>query len=173
MWVPGVPQAKGRPRFRVFNGRVHTYTPKTTQVYEQLIAEQVRKTYPDFKTFHGPVELDIAFHMRVPKSLESRFRYHDALTCPRFPDGPQRVGSPAMLDELWSPCRLCKPSAVIFWSPLFHVSKPDLDNLEKSVMDGLQLSEAIRDDSQVIRKLSQKVYSPTPGVQFTMNMDAG
>lgn len=171
VWVPGAPQPKGRPRFRVFNGHVQTYTPKTTQSYEQLVAERIRAEYPDFRTYNGPVELHIEFHMPVPKSLESRFRYHADLTCPRFKGEQHAVGSPAMLDAaLWKPCRMCKPEAVVFWSPQWHTKKPDLDNLEKSIMDGLQRSEVISDDSQVVVKSSAKAYSANPGVMLSMSI---
>lgn len=170
VWVPGHPQPKGRPRFRVLNGHVQTYTPKTTQAYEQLVAEQVRKEYPDFRTYKGPVELRIEFRMPVPKSLESKFRYHADLSCPRFQGEPHRVGSPAMLDDMWKPCRSCKPGAVVWWTPVWHTKKPDIDNLEKSVMDGLQNSGVISDDSQVVVKSSQKTYSTEPGVMLEMSI---
>lgn len=169
MWIPGAPQAKGRPRFRVFNGHVSTYTPKTTQAYEQLVAECVRKEYPDFRVYKGPVELHIELRMPVPKSLESKFRYHSGFDCARFQGEPHAVGSPAMLDpDMWKPCRSCKPGAVIYWTPQFHTKKPDIDNLEKSVLDGLQNSGVISDDSQVVVKSSRKVYSAVPGVMLEM-----
>ncbi|NTV60600.1 MAG: RusA family crossover junction endodeoxyribonuclease [Chlorobiaceae bacterium] len=49
-------------------------------------------------------------------------------------------------------------------APHFHTSKPDLDNLEKFILDAL--NEVFwKDDAQVCRVAKQKVYTDqTPGV---------
>lgn len=171
VWIPGPPQAKGRPRFRVINGHVQTYTPKTTQAYEQLIAERIRAAYPDWRQYHGPVELELEFRMPVPKSLEPRFRYHANLLCPRVKEtlGGLRINHPSFLPgPMWKPCRTCKPENVAYWYAVDHLVKPDLDNLEKSLMDGLQKSEVIKDDSQVVKKSSVKAYAEDAGVFLFM-----
>jgi len=51
--VPGVPKVKERPRV-LKNGR--TYTPKSTALYEALIAEKYAGP-----VFTGPVRLDVVF----------------------------------------------------------------------------------------------------------------
>ena len=40
----------------------------------------------------------------------------------------------------------------------FKISKPDLDNLEKAVMDALTTAGVWCDDAQVVEKHSAKVY---------------
>lgn len=52
-----------------------------------------------------------------------------------------------------------KPAA-----PVWHIGKPDNDNLQKAVMDAItQLGGFWVDDSQVASVRSRKVYSSTPG----------
>ena len=46
-----------------------------------------------------------------------------------------------------------------------HTKKPDLDNLEKAVMDAAN-GVVVQDDSQVCWKMSSKRYSATPGVKM-------
>lgn len=46
-----------------------------------------------------------------------------------------------------------------------HTIKPDLDNLEKAVMDGLN-GIAWVDDAQVVKVIKAKHYSATPGVRI-------
>jgi len=46
--------------------------------------------------------------------------------------------------------------------PYWHTSKPDLDNLAKSVLDALVDVEAIQDDSQVAKLTLEKYYITPP-----------
>jgi crossover junction endodeoxyribonuclease RusA len=48
-------------------------------------------------------------------------------------------------------------------APLFHKSKPDIDKLQRAVLDALS-SIAFLDDRQVCSVYAQKMYSDTPGV---------
>lgn len=48
----------------------------------------------------------------------------------------------------------------------FPVARPDLDNLEKAVLDALR-QVLYHDDSQVVIKSSRKVYGQTEGVRVT------
>lgn len=50
--------------------------------------------------------------------------------------------------------------------PLFHIKKPDKDNLEKAVMDALTVLGAWKDDSQVCKTFSEKIYGETPGLNI-------
>lgn len=40
----------------------------------------------------------------------------------------------------------------------YHTKRPDLDNLEKSVIDGVQMASFFKDDSQIFQKSSEKRY---------------
>jgi Holliday junction resolvase RusA-like endonuclease len=48
-----------------------------------------------------------------------------------------------------------------------HTKRPDLDNLEKLVLDALN-GVAYADDSQVWSKSSRKEYGETPGIEITI-----
>ena len=45
-----------------------------------------------------------------------------------------------------------------------HVSKPDLDNVQKAILDGMN-GIVFEDDSQVIDSRARKAYGPEPGVK--------
>lgn len=50
----------------------------------------------------------------------------------------------------------------------FKISKPDIDNLEKAVMDGLTQSGIWIDDAQVVEKHSAKIWGDTQGTCITI-----
>lgn len=52
-----------------------------------------------------------------------------------------------------------------------HITKPDLDNLAKAVMDSLTTARAWVDDSQVWSLTLTKAYSDDPGVLITMTTE--
>lgn len=58
----------------------------------------------------------------------------------------------------WSKRGGLKPSA-----PLDHEQKPDLDNLEKAIMDELTQQGFLRDDSRIVSKGTEKFWSDEPG----------
>ncbi len=63
------PEPKGRPRFTTFGGRVHTYTPKKTELYEHKIAEQYKRSTQNYKFEKGdPINVSLVFGMPIPKS---------------------------------------------------------------------------------------------------------
>lgn len=49
-----------------------------------------------------------------------------------------------------------------------HIKKPDIDNLCKSILDGLN-KVAFKDDSQIVSLVANKYYSDTPRVEITIN----
>tara|TARA_R110001583_G_scaffold126001_3_gene277610 strand:- start:1158 stop:1532 length:375 start_codon:yes stop_codon:yes gene_type:complete len=55
---------------------------------------------------------------------------------------------------------------------LWHGSKPDIDNVVKSVADSLVMAGVIRDDTQVVEIHARKVYaskSEGPGVEVRLS----
>lgn len=57
-------------------------------------------------------------------------------------------------------------------APEEHLQKPDLDNLEKLIMDCLKRVQFYRDDSQVNKKKERKVWTEnTPGVWIEVEGD--
>jgi len=64
--VPGLPRGKGRPRFSR-NG--HTYTPKDTILYENLVA-----TSYDGGKLEGDLSAKIVCYFPIPKSISKKKR---------------------------------------------------------------------------------------------------
>lgn len=52
----------------------------------------------------------------------------------------------------------------------YHYIRPDIDNLEKKLLDEIVLSDKIlMDDSQISIVSSQKIYSENPRTEFIVN----
>ena len=52
-------------------------------------------------------------------------------------------------------------------SPVFHISKPDCDNLSKAVLDAMTDAGVIKDDSIVVNHIIYKKYATSePGVKI-------
>jgi len=105
--IKGIPKVKQRPRFATRNGKVLTYTPKTTATFENLVRLQAEKEF--IHPLNGAIRLAIRFHL------------------PR----PQRM--------IWK----TKPMP-----ETYSDKRPDIDNLAKSVIDGLT-GIAFKDDGQI------------------------
>lgn len=54
-------------------------------------------------------------------------------------------------------------------APAMHTSKPDLDNLDKAVLDALTTLRMWRDDSQVVATRMIKAYAEEPGAEITIS----
>jgi len=52
----------------------------------------------------------------------------------------------------------------------FHYKKPDLDNLIKSLCDGLESSEVVYNDSCFVQLDCVKQYSPNPKIMFQIQI---
>lgn len=71
--IPGVPVAKGRPRFRKLGSFVQTYTPAKTRNAEKEIVNCFKQQVIDFKMpENGPISLCIMFYMPIPKGTSKK-----------------------------------------------------------------------------------------------------
>ena len=123
--IPGVPVAKGRPRFTRTG---HTYTPNKTAAYERLVSDCAKAAMGSNKdALVGGLAMMLAVYMPIPKSW-AKARREDAL-----------AGS------------------------LLPVSKPDLDNVAKSISDALN-GLCYFDYSQLVDLFVSKRYSAYPRV---------
>lgn len=73
--VEGEPQSKGRPRFSVVNGRVHTRTPDSTVIYENLVKLSYREACnePMYEK-DVPLVVKITAFYGIPKSVSNKKR---------------------------------------------------------------------------------------------------
>ena len=124
--IKGIPKVKQRPRFAMRNGKVLTYTPKTTASFENLVKLKAEKefTHP----LENAVRLAIRFYMPRPKRL---------------------IWKTKMMPEIHSDKR------------------PDIDNLAKAVIDGLN-GIAFNDDAQIADLHVTKKYHSGDGQSKTI-----
>lgn len=72
--VPGLPIAKGRPRFTTRGKFAVAYTPQKTKDAEKSIADYAKYFMGFAKPLHGPLALDLIFYMPIPKSVSKTNR---------------------------------------------------------------------------------------------------
>lgn len=133
--IPIEPIGKQRPRACVVGGHARVYTPSKTSNYEYQIRKAFQDKYPNHDPIKTNVRLVLSFLFPYPKSAY-------------WPINKKHNGE---LREEW----LSKPMT----------SKPDLDNIEKAVMDALN-KVAWLDDSQITYKTSCKAYDEKPSVKI-------
>ncbi|PRH46373.1 RusA family crossover junction endodeoxyribonuclease [Burkholderia multivorans] len=66
--VPGAPIAKGRPKFARRGAHVTTYTPETTERYENLVKMAARAAMRSTAPYAGPIRLIVHIGLPIPAS---------------------------------------------------------------------------------------------------------
>lgn len=79
IFIPGPPQAKGRPKFAVRGGFARAYTPAKTRAYEELVAWHGKNAIQ--KPMEGPLCVEMIFGMPIPEST-SKKRATALVGCP-------------------------------------------------------------------------------------------
>ena len=125
MSICSIPVAKARPR-TVFNkGKIRTYTPKKTSVFENELRSLAFLAMREKQITSKPIALKVSFGIPIPNS--------------------------------WS--KIKKQKAINnFIRP---VTRPDIDNYLKCILDGLNNIVFI-DDSQVVEITASKTYMQLP-----------
>lgn len=72
--VPGVPVAKGRPRFVRRGAHVAAYTPSKTADYERLVGHRARYAMLGFACLTGAVGIELHAYLAIPKSWSKKKR---------------------------------------------------------------------------------------------------
>ena len=70
--VEGIPQGKGRPRFRGAGNFVQTYTDSKTKTYEQKIKDSASAAMGSARPLEGPVSVDLYIRVPCPASFSKR-----------------------------------------------------------------------------------------------------
>jgi Holliday junction resolvase RusA-like endonuclease len=143
--VPGAPVAQPRGRATRYGakGAVRIYNPpgrsRAWRALVSVLAREAKRRAPA-----GPA----AFPMQGPVGLVLRFNMPrpGCHFVARNPKRPLRTDAPELVDV-----------------------KPDLDNLEKAVLDALTDARVWRDDAQVARVTKEKLYTAgQPGLAVTV-----
>ena len=129
--VPGVPVAKGRPKFRKVGKFVQAYTPAKTHKAEKFIADCFKRQIETVPTEYEHIGMTCNFYMPFPKGT-SKKRQNE-----------------------WHEIK-------------FHVKRPDLDNLIKTICDALN-GIAFADDSAVTHMDVCKLYSKEPRTEVYLH----
>lgn len=134
--VPGIPVAKGRPRFRVVIPKdpkkksfVHTYTAKETVHYEEVIASYCQNEVYETESTLNPSWKPGMFPLDEPLILVA------TLTFVR----PKSRKKDALMDR-----------------------KPDISNVIKGLEDGMSNGGALKNDSRIVESHERKLYGPAP-----------
>lgn len=72
--IPGVPIAKGRPRFTTVSGFARSYTPAKTQRYEDLIRCEAANAMNGNAPLDEPLCMSITAYVQPPKSMSKKKR---------------------------------------------------------------------------------------------------
>lgn len=70
--VPGVPQGKGRPRFKRIGAHVSTYTPPKTVSYENLVKHYAFLIMAGRAPLKRPIALAVDIYMPIPASWSAK-----------------------------------------------------------------------------------------------------
>lgn len=145
--VNGEPHGKGRPRFAKRGNFVKTYTDKDTELYENRVMMCYKEALKecDFDDFD---ENELLFPKGKPISM--------IIKC-FFPLNKSDYGKKGL-----------NKSGREKLDQYFCTKKPDIDNIIKSIQDGLN-GVAYYDDSQIVDIEAVKVYTKKqPRVKITI-----
>ena len=126
--IEGEVVGKPRPRATTINGHAHIYTPSSGRAFEYKVATAFRRAYSNYEPSTKPVAVHIEVHYPL---LKGDYRKN----------GEPNGSGIRKLAGTELPAK-----------------KPDIDNVAKSILDGLN-KVAWVDDTQVVRLSVSKVYS--------------
>lgn len=132
--VFGAPMGKERPRASMIGGHARIYTPKKTQSYESRFAYAWSEKYSNEALTRAPIKVTVRAVFPLSKGDYKK-------------DGtPTKSGFRKLSGDE-------KPS-----------KRPDIDNICKAVLDGLN-GVAFADDSQITLLIATKEYGESPRVE--------
>ena len=136
--IPGPPVGAARPRVvRLKNGHSHTFMPDKSVSQEATILALARDAWRGRPPLDGLVRVQITAFVDRPKKL-----------VPRADGGAMtKATQEAILGSGYAPAAML-PAPV----------KPDLDNIEKLVWDGLVKAGVLLDDTRVVECSASRWY---------------
>lgn len=70
--IPGVPVAKGRPKFSNIHGFMRAYTPAKTRNYENMVTDLAIKEMKNKPPFECPVKVFVVAYMPIPQMSKKK-----------------------------------------------------------------------------------------------------
>ena len=109
--------------------------------WRKQVTDYIKENY-EGHYFDGAVRVEVTFYMKAPKNVSKK-------PSKRAKDKAKQLYSKYISRLLW------------------HVKKPDLDNLIKSLFDSISKSEIVWSDDAIVCDLrARKLYSPNPRIEI-------
>ena len=109
--------------------------------WRKQVTDYIKENY-DGHYFDGAVRVEVTFYMKAPQNVSKK-------PSERSKDKAKQLYSKYISERLW------------------HVKKPDLDNLIKSLFDSISKSEIVWSDDNIVCDLrARKLYSPNPRIEI-------
>lgn len=117
------------------------YEDSKMMKWRKQVTDYIKENY-DGRYFDGAVRVEVTFYMKAPQNVSKR--------------PSERAKHKAKQLYLKYISRL-----------LWHIKKPDLDNLIKSLFDSISKSEIVWSDDNIVCDLrARKLYSPNPRIEI-------
>ena len=109
--------------------------------WRKQVTDYIKENY-DGHYFDGAVRVEVTFYMKAPQNVSKK-------PSKRTKDKAKQLYLKYISGLLW------------------HVKKPDLDNLIKSLFDSISKSEIVWSDDNIVCDLrARKLYSPNPRIEI-------
>ena len=109
--------------------------------WRKQVTNYIKENY-DGRYFDGAARVEVTFYMKAPHSVSKK-------PSERAKDKAKQLYSKYISRLLW------------------HIKKPDLDNLIKSLFDSISKSEIVWSDDNIVCDLrARKLYSPNPRIEI-------
>ena len=109
--------------------------------WRKQVTDYIKENY-DGRYFDGAVRVEVTFYIKAPQNVSKK-------PSERANDKAKQLYSKYISRLLW------------------HVKKPDLDNLIKSLFDSISKSEIVWTDDNIVCDLrAKKLYSPNPRIEI-------
>ncbi|SCA90039.1 Phage Holliday junction resolvase [Streptococcus macedonicus] len=109
--------------------------------WRKQVTDYIKENY-DGRYFDGAIRVEVTFYMKAPQNVSKK-------PSERSKDKAKQLYSKYISERLW------------------HVKKPDSDNLIKSLFDSISKSEIVWSDDNIVCDLrARKLYSPNPRIEI-------
>lgn len=117
------------------------YEDSKMMKWRKQVTDYIKESY-DGHYFDGAVRVEVTFYMKAPQNVSKK-------PSKRAKDKAKQLYLKYISERLW------------------HVKKPDLDNLIKSLFDSISKSEIVWSDDAIVCDLrARKLYSPNPRIEI-------